>query len=145
MFATVCMVRISPDRRGLLVWSAGHPPPLLLDDNGQRELPTEPHRLPLGIDPACVWSPAQLSLRPRWQLMLYTDGLIEGRSGGEQYLWVEDLLNLVRAQQATDADDPQQLVNGLVKSVRLLGPENSDDVAVVLLTDSPRPPDRADG
>jgi serine phosphatase RsbU (regulator of sigma subunit) len=145
MFATVCMVRISPDRRGLLVWSAGHPPPLLLDDNGQRELPTVPRRLPLGIDPACVWSPAQLSLCPRWRLMLYTDGLIEGRSGGEQYLWVEDLLNLVRAQQATCADDPQQLVNGLVKSVRLLGPENSDDVAVVMLTDSPRHPDCADG
>ncbi|MGH3766913.1 MAG: PP2C family protein-serine/threonine phosphatase [Pseudonocardiaceae bacterium] len=134
LFTTVCMVRISPDRGGLMVWSAGHPSPLLLDINGQREVPAVPHGLPLGINPDCVWSPAQIGLCPRWELLLYTDGLIERRSGGKRLMWVEDLLDLVRAQRALAAQGPQQLVEGLVDAVHQLDPGNNDDVAVVMLT-----------
>jgi serine phosphatase RsbU (regulator of sigma subunit) len=142
LFATVCMVRISPDRGEMMVWSAGHPAPLLLDDNGLREVPAVPRGLPLGIDLDRVWSPARIELCPQWQLLLYTDGLIEGRSGGERCLWVEGLLDLVRAQSA---QCPQQLVDGLVETVRQLDPENNDDMAVLMLTYSSPCAERDDG
>lgn len=145
LFTTVCMVRISPDRGGTLVWSAGHPLPLLLDDTGQWEVPAGQRGLPLGIDPDCVWSPAQIGLCPPWELLLYTDGLIEGRSGGERCLWEEGLLDLVHAQRALSAQDPQQLVDGLVEAVRQLDPDNGDDVAVVMLTYPSRHAERDDG
>jgi serine phosphatase RsbU (regulator of sigma subunit) len=145
LFTTVCMVRISPDRSGATVWSAGHPPPLLFDDNGQREVPAVPRGLPLGINPGCVWSLAQIGLCRRWELLLYTDGLIECRFGGKRYLGVEDLLGLVRAQRALSAQDPQHLVEGLVETVRQLDPGNNDDVAVLMLTYSSRYGEREDG
>jgi serine phosphatase RsbU (regulator of sigma subunit) len=145
LFTTVCMVRIAPDRGGAMIWSAGHPSPLLLDDTGQREVPAVQRGLPLGIDPDCVWWPTQIRLCPRWKLLLYTDGLIEGRSGGERCLWVEGLLDLVRTQRALSAQDPQQLVDELVETVRQLDPGNDDDVAVVMLTYPFRCPKRDDG
>lgn len=145
LFTTVCMVRVFPDRGRARVWSAGHPPPLLLDDNGHRELAVAPRGLPLGINPNCVWSAAQVGLCTRWELMLYTDGLIERRCGSKRYLGVEDLLDLLRAQRALSGQDPQQLVDGLVETVRQLDPGNRDDVAVVMLTYSSQHAKRDDG
>lgn len=139
LFTTACMVHISADRDLVKIWSAGHPLPLLLDDDGHWAVPVVPRKLPLGIDPACVWSPAHIALGPRWELLLYTDGLIEGRSGSEgRYLWVEGLLDLLRAQSTPADHDPQQLVDGLVDTVRRLDPGHTDDMAVVLLTRSSR-------
>jgi serine phosphatase RsbU (regulator of sigma subunit) len=145
LFTTVCMMRISADRRRAKVWSAGHPPPLLIDVNGHREVPAVPRKLPLGIGPSCVWSPVEIELAPRWELLLYSDGLTERRFGGKRYLGVEDILELVRAQRVLTGQDPQQLVDGLVETVRQLDPENSDDVAVVMLTYSSQYTKRDDG
>ena len=146
LFTTACMVRISPDRDLARIWSAGHPLPLLLGDEGEWEVPAVPRKLPLGIDPSCVWSPAHIALRPRWELLLYTDGLIEGRSGpDERCLWVDGLLDLIRIERMHAGQDPQQLVDGLVKAVRRLDPSHTDDVAVVMLTHSSRHSGRHDG
>lgn len=146
LFATACMVRISADRGRAKVWSAGHPLPLLLDRDGECEVRAAQRKLPLGIDPDCVWSPAPIELGPRWSLLLYTDGLIEGRFGSQgRYLWVEGLLELVHAHRAVHDQDPRQLVDGLVEAVSRLDPRHDDDVAVVMLTHSSRRPERNDG
>jgi serine phosphatase RsbU (regulator of sigma subunit) len=85
-------------------------------------------------------------LGPRWELLLYTDGLIEGRSGsGGRCLLAEGLLELIRAQRVLSGQDPQQLVDGLVDAVRQLDPGHDDDVAVLMLTHTSRRADRADG
>jgi serine phosphatase RsbU (regulator of sigma subunit) len=146
LFTTACMVRISPARDQARVWSAGHPLPLLLDGDGEWETPAVPRKLPLGLDPDCVWSPAYLELSPRWELLLYTDGLIEGRSGSEgRYLWVEGLLDLLRAQRKSPGQDPQQLVDDLLETVSRLDPRHNDDVAVVMLSYTSQCPERNGG
>lgn len=146
LFTTACMVRVSPDRDRAKIWSAGHPLPLLLDGDGGWEVPTVPRKLPLGLDPHCVWSPAEIVLCPRWEILLYTDGLIEGRSGPDgRCLWVEGLLDLVRAQRMLSGQNPQQLVDGLVETVCRLDPGHTDDMAVVVLTHPSRGADRDDG
>jgi serine phosphatase RsbU (regulator of sigma subunit) len=145
VFTTACMVRITSDRGQVKVWSAGHPLPLLRDGGKEWMEPVVPRKLPLGVVPDCVWSPASIELSSHWELLLYTDGLIEGRSGsGERNLWVEGLLDLIREQRAVSGQDPQQLVDGLVETVRRLDPEHTDDVAVVLLTHPSQPADRDD-
>jgi serine phosphatase RsbU (regulator of sigma subunit) len=144
VFTTVCMARISPDRAQLTVWSAGHPLPLLLNGGGKWQLPAVPRGIPLGIDPVGNWSPAQIGLCPQWKLLLYTDGLIEGRSqSGERCLWVEGLLELLQGTEKFCGQDPDQLVNWLVDTVRQLDPGHDDDLAVVMLSHSspPREPD----
>jgi len=77
-FVTVCDVTIRPDRRAAAVRLAGHPAPLLLHPS-----PTVWPRVdsgpPLGVVPGQTWPAAQAELTGPWAVLLYTDGLIEGR------------------------------------------------------------------
>jgi serine phosphatase RsbU (regulator of sigma subunit) len=137
LFTTVCMARISPDRARMMIWSAGHPLPLLLNGGSKWDVPALLCGAPLGIDSACTWSPAQIGLCPQWKLLLYTDGLIEGRDhAGERCLWMEGLLDLLQSSEKFVGPDPtpQQLVSWLVETARRLDPGHDDDVAVVMLS-----------
>ncbi|MFE2164505.1 SpoIIE family protein phosphatase [Streptomyces sp. NPDC059447] len=76
---TACLVRIEPGRDGwTLHWSsAGHPPPLLLtDDGGARYLLAEPG-LPLGVDAGVPRPDHRQPLPGGATLVLFTDGLVE--------------------------------------------------------------------
>jgi serine phosphatase RsbU (regulator of sigma subunit) len=80
-FATVCSCVINPSRSAATVISAGHPPPILMD--GQiMPLPIAPGP-PLGMvvpGHGHPWQPTTLELRGAFSLLLYTDGIIEGRA-----------------------------------------------------------------
>ncbi|MFD0528893.1 PP2C family protein-serine/threonine phosphatase [Kitasatospora arboriphila] len=65
---------------------AGHPAPLLLGPDGPpRLLPADQAGPALGLLPCddglAAWPAVELELRPGWSLLLYTDGLVEGRVG----------------------------------------------------------------
>ncbi len=78
-FVTALLARLDVRRRTLSILSAGHPPPLLLRDGkviGSVE--TEPGTPPgIGLRGDAV---ADLSLQPHDKLLLYTDGVVEGRT-----------------------------------------------------------------
>src|ERR1700729_4178038 len=78
MFATVCMVSGAPDRCTGVLRLAGHPPPLLITPDGITEL-TVPTCPPPGLNDQESWTACAVELGDRWSLLLYTDGLIEGR------------------------------------------------------------------
>ena len=81
MFATVAMVTIAPDRASAAVRSAGHPPPLLLGDGGAPTLGPDGHRAAAGRrSTTSRWPRARVALPAAWGLLLFTDGLIEGRA-----------------------------------------------------------------
>src|ERR1035438_6226676 len=80
MFATLCMVSVAPDRSTGWVRQAGHLPPLLVTRDGVRELPTLSSP-PLGLSDVLDWPGTQVRLKGSWSILLYTDGLIEGRIG----------------------------------------------------------------
>jgi serine phosphatase RsbU (regulator of sigma subunit) len=80
VFATVCLASVDPDRMNARVVLAGHPPPLLVrrDHAGSLELSPGP---PIGVDPGRTWDVHHVQLPDEiWTLLLYTDGLVEGRS-----------------------------------------------------------------
>ncbi|MCW2982971.1 MAG: SpoIIE family protein phosphatase, partial [Conexibacter sp.] len=80
VFATACMVSIAPDRRGAVVRVAGHPLPILTAGGRSAELPGPSSHPPLGIGaPSGSWPEVPVGLPAGWRLVLYTDGLIEGR------------------------------------------------------------------
>jgi serine phosphatase RsbU (regulator of sigma subunit) len=78
------------------------------------------------------WSALELPLPPGWSLLLYTDGLIEGRIGaGPERLDTEGLVELIGRCDRTS------LVRDVVAAVdRTTVGEPDDDLAVVLLEDS---------
>src|SRR6516165_4746558 len=96
MFATLCMVSVAPDRSTGWVRMAGHLPPLLVARGGVRELQT-PTSPPLGLGQVRHWTGTQVRLDGSWSVLLYTDGLIEGRIGrGSERLGSEGLMELIR-------------------------------------------------
>ena len=96
MFATVCMLSVAPDRSSGMLRLAGHPAPLLVTPDGVTEL-TAPVSPPVGLNAARRWPGHEVSLGDNWSLLMYTDGLIEGRiSQGPYRLGTDGLIDLVR-------------------------------------------------
>jgi serine phosphatase RsbU (regulator of sigma subunit) len=138
VFATACMVSVAPDRRSAIVRVAGHPLPVLLADGTATELSSPPARPLLGIGAReAGWPGVAIELPERWELLLFTDGLIEGRVGDDgERLGAERLVDLVRDRADGRAvESGQALIERLIATVRELnGEELTDDVAVLLLS-----------
>ncbi|MFP3991615.1 SpoIIE family protein phosphatase [Streptomyces sp. E11-3] len=135
IFATLCMIDIAPDGRRAGLWLAGHPSPLIARQGRPAELlPYDNGGPALGLLPQARWSRQQVDLGAAWSLMLYTDGLIEGRIGqGNQRLGQDGMVEMVRRQIATGLHG-DELLEAAVNEVRdLNGGELTDDVAVLLL------------
>jgi serine phosphatase RsbU (regulator of sigma subunit) len=135
IFATLCAVDISPDGRRAGLCLAGHPSPLIARPGRPAQLlPYDNNGPALGLLPGARWPRMQVELGSEWSLMLYTDGLIEGRVGqsGER-LGQDGMVEMVRRQLDTGLRG-EQLLRAAVNEVRdLNGGELTDDVAVVLL------------
>ncbi|MGW3949692.1 PP2C family protein-serine/threonine phosphatase [Streptomyces sp. NPDC004752] len=135
IFATLCTVDISPDGRWAGLCLAGHPSPLLArPDCPARLLPYDNNGPALGLLPGARWPRMQMELGAEWSLMLYTDGLIEGRIGkGGERLGQDGMVSMIRRQFAEGLRG-ERLLRAAVHEVRdLNGGELTDDVAVVLL------------
>jgi len=131
-YATVCDLTISADLGHVIVRSAGHPPPVLVDTG---PLLDRHRRTPLGVArrtdrPAGTAFP----LGSTWSLVLYTDGLFEIRD------YAGEILPMEAVGPAVD----RVAVDGTVHPRRLLaefasrGPAGwRDDVAVGVLSTTP--------
>ena len=134
MFATLCMTSVQPDRTAGWIRMAGHLPPLLVSQDGVAELPTRP-AAPLGLSEVRDWPGIPIRLDGSWSILLYTDGLIEGRIGkGSERLGSEGLMDLIR-DTLDGRDRPgEQLLDQVIDRVRELnGGDLDDDLAVLAL------------
>ncbi|AXK35433.1 serine/threonine-protein phosphatase [Streptomyces armeniacus] len=136
VFATLCTVDIAPDGRSAGVCLAGHPSPLIAGCGGAgpRLLPYDESGPALGLLPSARWPRRQVELGRAWSLMMYTDGLIEGRVGtGRQRLGQEGMVDIV-ARFLAQGRRGEALLEATMEEVRgLNGGELTDDVAVLLL------------
>jgi serine phosphatase RsbU (regulator of sigma subunit) len=137
VFATACMVSIAPDRRSATLRVAGHPLPVLVNGAQATELPAPPSRPPLGVGAtAGAWPEVAVALPAGWQLLLYTDGLIEGRvDGGDDRLGAQRLVALVAERAAAGDTRPGSvLIDHLIATAEHFnGGDLADDVAVLVL------------
>ena len=151
MFATMCMMSVAPGRSTGWVRMAGHLPPLLVTRGGVLELQT-PTSPPLGLGRVQHWPGTQFRLDGTWSVLLYTDGLIEGRIGkGSERLGSEGLMDLIRAalraappaegNGETSAAGPSAddvLLDRVIENVRELnGGDLDDDLAILALGYAP--------
>src|SRR5271169_7120696 len=134
MFATLCMMSVHPDRATGWVRMAGHLPPLLLTRHGVAELPTL-SAAPLGLSEVRDWPGIQVRLDGSWSILLYTDGLIEGRIGkGSERLGSEGLMDLIRESLGAPDRPGEELLDQVIDRVRELnGGDLDDDLAVLAL------------
>nr|MDT0661273.1 fused response regulator/phosphatase [Micromonospora sp. DSM 115978] len=121
--ATVCVALLHPPTGRVRMASAGHLPPLIVQD-GKVELIT--HRAPLLGVRATRPADRTFVLPPGATLVLYTDGLIERRDTD-----IDEGLRALSTCAATVDDDLDRFCERLV--VELAPPEIQDDVAVVAI------------
>jgi serine phosphatase RsbU (regulator of sigma subunit) len=134
MFATLCMISVHPDRTSGWVRMAGHLPPMLVNHGAVAELPTRP-AAPLGLSEVPEWPGIPIRLDGSWSILLYTDGLIEGRIGkGAERLGSEGLMDLIRDALGGPAKSGEELLDQVIDRVRELnGGDLDDDLAVLAL------------
>lgn len=134
LFTTLCMLSVDPSRRTGRLHLVGHPPPLLITPNGVRELKA-PVRTPVGVGSGTRWPSSEVELGEAWTVLMYTDGLIEGRVGDKsRRLDVDGLVGLVEAGLAKGLRDAP-LLDHVISVVRELnGGDLDDDMAVVALS-----------
>lgn len=139
VFATLCTVAIPPERTRATVRLAGHHVPLVIDSSGVRTLAVGDGAPPLGILDQTSWPGVDLELGGSWSILLYTDGLVEGRVGaGPARLGEERLVEMVeRHTQALECwhEDGARLLDRLIGEAERLNDEPlTDDVALMLLS-----------
>ena len=135
VFTTLCTVTLAPDRARATIRLAGHPPPLLLADGAVAPLDPAPPGPPLGVLEDAVWPSFEIELPDAWCLLLYTDGVTDGRIGaGSARLGEDGLAEVVAAAEAGTDPEPDELVRLVVERAEdLNGGPLSDDVALVLI------------
>ena len=131
-FATVCSCTVSTDRRTLTVALAGHPAPLLL---GAPDLSTATVQPPLGVVPDYRWSEVGVALPPAATLVLYTDGVVEGRDApqGRGRYGVSRLRARLEAGLAANLSGRSLLDAVLADARAAHGGDLPDDVALLVL------------
>jgi hypothetical protein len=107
-FATVCLVSVDTQLATASVLLAGHPPPILVASGVAQECDVPPCPA-IGIMGFSDWDSHDVALPDGpWTLVLYTDGLVEGRSApdGGRPLGPGRLLELLatRSSPITEAD-----------------------------------------
>ena len=134
IFATGLHLVLAADGSSAEVFNAGHPPPVSVPAAPvpQWSVASGP---PLGVVDRWCWPGQRLDVGGLFPLLLYTDGLIEGRDGDGR-LGEDGLLDVVRAERHAGA--PDGLIDRLIRRTeRTHGDALPDDVAVLLI--EPRP------
>jgi serine phosphatase RsbU (regulator of sigma subunit) len=134
LLATVCAVEIDAAGRRARFVVAGHPMPLLC---GQDVIQVE-HTpgMMLGVEQYGDWPPHEVTLPPDWGLLLFSDGIVEARtgSGPRDRLGVDGLRQAVADlwhRHATTSADLKGLVDGVQAGY---GTALADDVTLLLLS-----------
>ena len=83
-FITMLYLLVDPERGDVAIASAGHPPPRLVRPDGT-VVGIEARGLALGVDEGMTYDEIDAELEPGGSVVLYTDGVIEARRGGELY------------------------------------------------------------
>jgi serine phosphatase RsbU (regulator of sigma subunit) len=126
-FITMAYLALHPTGR-LACASAGHPAPRLVQEDGTVE-ELSCGGLALGIDGGQVYEQLDAMLAPGAAVVLYTDGVVEARSGGELY-GVERLDACLSGRAGLPA---QALAAAVLADCRAFaGGELRDDCAIVV-------------
>ena len=132
IFATLCTVDIAPDGRR----ARQSPAPLVAQRGGSaRLLPYEDGGPALGLLPRARWPRRQVELGGAWSLLLYTDGLIEGRTAGpgSPRLGQDGMVDMINRQLTGGLRGETLLEAAMAEARALNGGELTDDVALLAL------------
>ncbi len=122
--ATLVFGVFDPATGQLTLVNAGHPPPLLRHPDGTMTFVQGASGLPVGALPATRYTATVLTIEPGSTLLLYTDGLVEGRN-----LPLDDGMERLRSCAVSDLDC-ESLCDAVVARCSA-GDSSRDDIALL--------------
>lgn len=129
-FVTALCGRLDASTGRVELVSAGHPRPLLLSQRGEfEELDLAPRR-PLGLG-GDTPPPTVVQLAERGRLVLYTDGMVDGRRGRE--VFGKQRLQELIAGRALDGDLTPEDLRQVTKMVEIFAGELRDDATTMIV------------
>jgi serine phosphatase RsbU (regulator of sigma subunit) len=142
LFTTLCTLEIDVAHARANLLLAGHPPPLLIDAGTVASVSRAHGGPPIGLH-SDGWSAAPLELPPGWAMLLYTDGITEGKiSDGSERLGTGGLERLVTEHIAAHPhwrERPEELLAVVIEKAEARNDgELTDDVAMLLIGSRPR-------
>jgi serine phosphatase RsbU (regulator of sigma subunit) len=94
VFATVCDVTVRADLSGAEIRVGGHPAPLIVSGGRTHQASLSARGPLLGLVDGALWPASAVELGEEWGLVLYTDGVVEGRTPDGERLDVSGLIDL---------------------------------------------------
>lgn len=129
-FVALAYARYEPATGRLALANAGLPDPLLLGRDGRlRELEAPGPRLPLGVRAAVEYSSLAVELEAGERVLLFTDGLVEVRSG-EELLGFDRLHALIAGVEPAA---PGDFLDEVLRRIESFGDGFLDDDCTALL------------
>jgi serine phosphatase RsbU (regulator of sigma subunit) len=128
-FITMLYLTIDAERGEVACASAGHPAPRLVEPDGS-VTPLDVRGMALGIEPTQLYDEVRRPLAPGAAVVLYTDGVVEARHGGE--LYGHDRLDSLLAERR-DLPAGQLAAAVLADCRAFAGGQLVDDCAVVVI------------
>jgi phosphoserine phosphatase RsbU/P len=126
-FVTAAYVHLDAEAGEFRYAAAGHPPMLLLRDGHVTEIME--NGLILAILANAEYTQLVQPLLPGDRLVLYTDGIIEAKSGNGEFFGEDRLYATV---QETAKLPPSEVVNRIIRSVEKWAPVQDDDLTVLV-------------
>jgi anti-sigma regulatory factor (Ser/Thr protein kinase) len=121
---TLAFVALDPEKETLELVNAGHPPPLLVDEDGDASFIPLQGNIALGASELARYRSETHDFPTGTSLVLYTDGLVETRGKS-----IEDGLARLR-REAAAAGSTSTLCARIVHS--LVPAERPDDIAIIV-------------
>jgi serine phosphatase RsbU (regulator of sigma subunit)/anti-sigma regulatory factor (Ser/Thr protein kinase)/putative methionine-R-sulfoxide reductase with GAF domain len=123
--ATLVYFVVDPASSKVVLASAGHPPPLVVEPDGTAHYLEVPQAVPLGALAHPEYEETEIELTPGSLVLAYTDGLVERRD-----LWVDEGMEALRQVAERLEGDVEQFCDAVL--AEMLGRSStSDDVALI--------------
>ena len=133
VFATVCDITLSADLTQAEVRLAGHPAPLVVRGGYMGQMKVGDRGPLLGLDGNAKWPVSTVALGEDWAIVLFTDGVVEGRTPSGARLDVAGLVDMTRPTVASGGTLGTLADELLAAAERANGGPLPDDVALFLL------------
>ncbi|MCU1396760.1 MAG: serine/threonine protein phosphatase [Ilumatobacteraceae bacterium] len=136
-FATIAMVSLNPTLTEADVLLCGHPAPLLIQGRDVRELTGRALPILTLLQDRTI-EPFTVDLEGDWGLLMFTDGLVEGRAtpGASARFGVDELARQLQSLVVAGTSRPDLAPTLLAEAERCNGGPLTDDVAVLLVGSS---------
>ncbi len=140
MFSTACYVYLDLQNGRLTLSGAGHPAPILIDENGKAFQPAIPRSPALGLRSKLHFRESEFKLRSGMKIMLFTDGLTEAARENGDELGSLRVMEHLNGKKIGDIDD---MLDSSIDAMNIFinGLNPSDDICLLGLEFVEQEPD----